>query len=72
MARVGRARPRRALWARSPRRARGELGRTRLIGRGPRVSGRERASERAASIGGTGLEERERAMGARGQGKQRR
>jgi hypothetical protein len=65
----GRAWPQCASWAPSPRRACGLCART--VGedgtdmRGPVVSGTERASERAAPTGGTGLAERERATGAR-------
>jgi hypothetical protein len=76
MAVVGRARPWRASWARSPRHAHGSCVRT--VGedgtnrRGPQVSEREHASERVAPVSWAGLVVREKATGARGRGKRRR
>jgi hypothetical protein len=61
---VGRPRPQRATWARSPRRARGQLGRTGLIG-GVHGSARGGAQVRGvAPTGGAGLVEGDGATGA--------
>jgi hypothetical protein len=65
---VGQEWPRRALWVRSPRRARGSCMRMvreeKTDRRCPRTSGRGRTSERAAPIGGTELAEGYGATGA--------
>ena len=72
---VGRARPWRASWVRSPWSAHGSCART--VGedgtdrRGPQVSGRECASERAAPVGWARLVVREKAMGGHGRGERR-